>query len=156
MHDLVALMFDEPLTWLDPHGIRTLNETIRERAATGAAAVMRAFQAAVLALSRAAAVLSAAILVAMVGHILVEIVLKQHRYEDFQRFETAIRKVDEVVECYATGGGIDYLLKVVVPDIQGFDMVYKKLIQVVELFDVSSSFAMEELKYTTALPLDYA
>jgi len=40
-----------------------------------------------------------------------------------------------------------------VPDIQGFDTVYKKLIKIVELFDVSSSFAMEELKYTTALPL---
>jgi Lrp/AsnC family transcriptional regulator len=44
---------------------------------------------------------------------------------------------------------------VVVPDIAGFDFVYKKLIQVAELFDVSSSFAMEELKYTTALPLDH-
>ena len=49
--------------------------------------------------------------------ILVEIVLKQHRYEDFQRFESAIRKVDEMVECHATGGGIDYLLKVIAPDI---------------------------------------
>ena len=42
-----------------------------------------------------------------------------------------------------------------VPDIAGFDRVYKKLIQIVELFDVSSSFAMEEIKYTTALPLSY-
>lgn len=41
------------------------------------------------------------------------------------------------------------------PDIAGFDRIYKKLIQIAELFDVSSSFAMEEIKYTTALPLDY-
>ena len=61
----------------------------------------------------------------------------------------------EVMEFYRMSGDTDYLLKVVVPDIAGFDRVYKKLIQVVELFDVSSSFAMEEIKYTTALPLDY-
>jgi Lrp/AsnC family transcriptional regulator len=53
-------------------------------------------------------------------------------------------------------GEIDYLLKIVVPDIHGYDAVYKKLIKVAELSDVSSSFAMERLKYTTALPVDYA
>ncbi len=58
-----------------------------------------------------------------------------------------------VVEFYRTSGEIDYRLKVLVPDIHGFDVVYRKLIKVVALFDVSSSFAMEELKYTTAVPL---
>jgi Lrp/AsnC family transcriptional regulator len=53
-------------------------------------------------------------------------------------------------------GDIDYLLRVVVPDIAGYDKVYKKLIRDVELFDVSSSFAMEQMKYTTVFPLDYA
>ena len=53
-------------------------------------------------------------------------------------------------------GDIDYLLRVVVPDIAGYDAVYKKLIRDIELFDVSSSFAMEQMKYTTALPLEYA
>ena len=53
-------------------------------------------------------------------------------------------------------GDIDYLLRVVVPDIADYDSVYKRLIRDTELFDVSSSFAMEQLKYTTALPLDYA
>jgi len=60
--------------------------------------------------------------------ILVEIVLKQHRYEDFQRFETAIRKVDEIVECYATGGGIDYLLKVVAPSIDAYQRLIDRLL----------------------------
>jgi Lrp/AsnC family transcriptional regulator len=43
-----------------------------------------------------------------------------------------------------------------VPDIATYDTVYKRLIRTADLFDVSSSFAMEEIKYTTALPLDYA
>jgi Lrp/AsnC family transcriptional regulator len=53
-------------------------------------------------------------------------------------------------------GDVDYLLRVVVPDIAAYDQVYKQLIQQVPLSDVSSSFAMEELKYTTAVPLSYA
>jgi Lrp/AsnC family transcriptional regulator, regulator of ectoine-degradation genes len=60
--------------------------------------------------------------------ILVEIVLKQHRYEDFQRFETAIRTVDEIVECHATGGGIDYLLKVIAPDIDAYQRLIDRLL----------------------------
>jgi len=50
-------------------------------------------------------------------------------------------------------GDIDYLLRVVVPDIQGFDAVYKRLISIA---DLSSNFAMEKIKYTTKLPLNYA
>jgi Lrp/AsnC family transcriptional regulator len=52
-------------------------------------------------------------------------------------------------------GDIDYLLRVVVPDIAGYDAVYRRLIKSIELFDVSSSFAMEQMKFTTTLPLDY-
>ena len=63
-----------------------------------------------------------------VATILVEIVLKQHRYGDFQRFETAIRQVDEVVECYATGGGIDYLLKVAAPNIDSYQRLIDRLL----------------------------
>ncbi len=60
--------------------------------------------------------------------ILVEVVLKQHRYEDFQRFETAIRPIDEIVECYATGGGVDYFLKVVAPDIDAYQRLIDRLL----------------------------
>lgn len=48
------------------------------------------------------------------------------------------------------------MLRVVVPDIRAYDSVYKRLTQAVALSDVSSSFAMEEIKFTTALPLNYA
>jgi Lrp/AsnC family transcriptional regulator len=53
-------------------------------------------------------------------------------------------------------GESDYLLRVVVPDIPAFDSFYKKLVQTTDLADVSSNFAMEQIKYTTALPLQYA
>jgi len=61
-----------------------------------------------------------------------------------------------VIEFYRISGDIDYLLRVVVPDIQGFDAVYKHLISIADLADVSSNFAMEKIKYTTKLPLNYA
>jgi Lrp/AsnC family transcriptional regulator, regulator of ectoine-degradation genes len=60
--------------------------------------------------------------------ILVEMILKQHRYDDFQRFERAIRQVEEVVECYATGGGIDYLLKVIAPSIDAYQRLIDRLL----------------------------
>jgi Lrp/AsnC family transcriptional regulator len=53
-------------------------------------------------------------------------------------------------------GEIDYLMRVVVPDIAAYDAFYKKLISRIEITKVSSSFAMEQMKYTTALPLSFA
>lgn len=53
-------------------------------------------------------------------------------------------------------GDVDCLLRIVVPDIKRYDWVYKQLIKGSELFDVGSSFAMEQLKLTTELPLNYA
>ncbi len=80
----------------------------------------------------------------------------QHNYEWLERFAKAVADIDEVVEFYRMSGDIDYMLRIVVPDIAGYDAVYKRLIQTADLSDVSSSFAMERIKYTTALPLDYA
>ena len=50
-------------------------------------------------------------------------------------------------------GEVDYLMRVVVPDLAAYDSFYLRLIREVNLYDVSSSFAMERIKYTTALPL---
>ncbi len=80
----------------------------------------------------------------------------QHSLQWLQAFDTAVSEMPEVVELYRMSGEIDYLLRVVVPDIDAYDRFYKKLIARIELSDVSSSFAMEQIKYTTALPLDYA
>jgi Lrp/AsnC family transcriptional regulator len=80
----------------------------------------------------------------------------QHTATWLEKFAKSVRDIPEVVEFYRMSGEMDYLLRVVVPDIRGYDAVYKRLIRAVELYDVTSSFAMEEIKYTTALPLDYA
>ena len=80
----------------------------------------------------------------------------QHSLDWLVEFATKVAAIDEVVEFYRMSGEVDYLLKVVAPDIAGYDAVYKRLIAAVEFSDVSSSFAMEEIKYTTALPLTYA
>ncbi|MRD46765.1 Lrp/AsnC family transcriptional regulator [Caenimonas koreensis] len=80
----------------------------------------------------------------------------QHSEAWVRKFVAAARDIPEIVEIYRMSGDVDYLLKIVVPDIPGYDSVYKRLIKAVDLQDVSSSFAMEVLKSTTALPLDYA
>lgn len=79
-----------------------------------------------------------------------------HTQEWFENFKACIQVMPEVVEFYRMSGEIDYLLRVVVPDIAAYDRVYKKLIANNHLCDISSSFAMEEIKFTTALPLNYA
>jgi Lrp/AsnC family transcriptional regulator, cysteine-sensing transcriptional activator len=80
----------------------------------------------------------------------------QHDLGWLEKFAAAVRDIPEVVEFYRMSGDIDYLMRVVVPDIAAYDALYKRLIQRVTLSDVSSSFAMEAIKYTTALPVTYA
>ena len=80
----------------------------------------------------------------------------QHTVNWLKKFAATVRDIPEILEIYRMSGEFDYLMRVVVPNIEGYDAVYKKLIQNVELFDVTSSFAMEQLKSTTALPVDYA
>lgn len=79
----------------------------------------------------------------------------QHSQAWLERFAKGVQEIPEVVEIYRMSGDVDYLLRVVVPDIASYDSVYKRLIRIGGLTDVSSSFAMEQLKYTTALPLHY-
>jgi len=88
--------------------------------------------------------------------VFVAIRTNRHSAEWLDQFRRALEGIPEVVEAYRMSGEIDYLLRVVVPDIAGYDAVYKRLIERIELADVTSSFSMEEMKHTTALPLDYA
>ena len=88
--------------------------------------------------------------------VFVNIKTSQHTQAWFDRFHATVESIPEVVEFYRMSGDIDYLLRIVVPDIAAYDGVYKRLIAGTQLFDVSSSFAMEQLKFTTALPLRYA
>lgn len=85
--------------------------------------------------------------------VFVSIKTSQHSREWFERFKRAVEEIPEVLEFYRMSGSVDYLLRVVVKDIDSYDAVYKRLIANMDLSDVSSSFAMEQLKFTTALPL---
>ncbi|HEY2751941.1 Lrp/AsnC family transcriptional regulator [Phenylobacterium sp.] len=77
----------------------------------------------------------------------------RHDEEWLSTFAKAAAALPEVVEFYRMSGETDYLLKVVVKDIAAYDAFYKRLIAAVPLQDVSSSFAMEQIKFTTALPI---
>ncbi|WP_210162787.1 Lrp/AsnC family transcriptional regulator [Kaistia adipata] len=87
--------------------------------------------------------------------VFVSITTSQHNEEWLKRFAEVIRDVPEVVEFYRMSGQVDYLLRVVVPDIEAYDLFYKRLISRIDIADVSSAFAMEQIKYATALPLNY-
>jgi Lrp/AsnC family transcriptional regulator len=73
----------------------------------------------------------------------------------FEKFVRAVREIPEVTEIHRMSGDVDYLIRIVVPDIDAYDVVYKRLIAAVDFQDVSASFALETLKCTTALPLTY-
>jgi Lrp/AsnC family transcriptional regulator len=88
--------------------------------------------------------------------VFVRVKTSQHNPDWLDRFATGVSAIEEVVEFYRLSGDIDYLLRIVVPDIAAYDAVYKRLIAVAELAEVSSNFAMETLKHTTVLPVGYA
>ena len=85
--------------------------------------------------------------------VFVSIKAAEHSEDWLQSFASAVSKLKEVVEFYRMTGDVDYLLKLRVKDIAAYDVVYKRLIKQVRLTDVSSAFAMEELKYTTCVPV---
>lgn len=87
--------------------------------------------------------------------VFVSIRTQHHSIDWLDRFSKAVEDIDEVVEFYRMSGDVDYLLRIVVPDIAAYDAVYKRVISAIELNDVTSSFAMECIKQTTALPLQY-
>jgi len=87
--------------------------------------------------------------------VFVAIRTNQHNAAWLERFAKAVIEFPEVMDCYRMSGEIDYLLRLVLPDIAAYDRFYKRLIERVELSDVTSMFAMEEIKSTTVLPLDF-
>lgn len=89
-------------------------------------------------------------------NVFVSIRTNQHSEEWANKFCRAAAQIPEVVEFYRMSGRVDYLMRIVVPNIAAYDEVYKRLIKTADLYDVTSSFAMETIKYTTALPLHYA
>jgi Lrp/AsnC family transcriptional regulator len=76
-----------------------------------------------------------------------------HSQEWLDRFAKIVGAMPEVLEFYRMAGDVDYMLRVVVTDIQGYDGFYKRLIAAIPLKNVTSRFAMEKIKSTTALPI---
>jgi Lrp/AsnC family transcriptional regulator len=76
-----------------------------------------------------------------------------HSNDWLKKFADVVSAMPEVMEFYRMAGDVDYMLRVVVADIAGYDTFYKKLIASVPLKNVTSRFAMERIKSTTALPI---
>ena len=86
--------------------------------------------------------------------VFVSITIPAHDEKWLNRFAAAVIALPEVQEFHRMSGSVDYLLKVVTTDIGGYDRFYKKLIKTAQLSGVSSAFSMEQIKFTTALPLE--
>lgn len=84
------------------------------------------------------------------------VMIKTSHHDDswLARFSEGVSLIPEVIEIHRMAGDIDYLLKIVATDMSDYDRIYRRLITVVELFDVSASFSMERIKSSTELPLD--
>ena len=85
--------------------------------------------------------------------VFVSIETGDHSNDWLARFADTVEAMPEVMEFYRMAGDVDYMLRVVVPDIAGYDAFYKKLIATVQLKNVTSRFAMEKIKLSTALPI---
>ncbi len=85
----------------------------------------------------------------------VQVRTKQHSMIWTKKFMKAVTEMDEVVELYRLSGTVDYIFKVLVPSIEKYNEFYKKLTDKIDFSEVTSSFSMEEIKYTSNLPLNY-
>jgi Lrp/AsnC family transcriptional regulator len=85
--------------------------------------------------------------------VFVSIETGDHSEDWLRRFAEVVAALPEVMEFYRMAGDVDYMLRVVVPDIPGYDAFYKRLIATVPLKNVTSRFAMEKIKSTTELPI---
>ncbi|WP_416796966.1 Lrp/AsnC family transcriptional regulator [Ciceribacter azotifigens] len=85
------------------------------------------------------------------------LVKTSHHSEDWtEAFRRAISDIPEVVEAHRLTGSYDYLLKIAVPRVEQYDVVYRRLVRRIELFDVSAFISMETLKAGEAVPVNYA
>ena len=78
-----------------------------------------------------------------------------HSRDWLERFAATVSAMPEVTEFYRMAGDVDYFLRVVVPDMRAYDLFYKRLIASAPLKNVTSRFAMERVKSTTSLPIDF-
>ncbi|MDF9823036.1 Lrp/AsnC family transcriptional regulator [Rhizobium leguminosarum] len=79
-----------------------------------------------------------------------------HSDEWTESFRRIISDIPEIVEAHRLTGNHDYILKIVLPRVEHYDVIYKGIVRKLELFDVSASISMEELKHGMAIPVGYA
>ncbi|WP_185984172.1 Lrp/AsnC family transcriptional regulator [Aureimonas mangrovi] len=80
----------------------------------------------------------------------------RHSGEWLEHFRKAVTAIPEIVEVHRLTGNVDYILKMVLPDVEHYDIVYKRLIGRLELFEMSAYISMETLKAGTEVPTSYA
>ncbi|MCY3840045.1 MAG: Lrp/AsnC family transcriptional regulator [Gammaproteobacteria bacterium] len=86
--------------------------------------------------------------------VFVNVNLRRHQENALNRFEEAVLDVPEIVECYTVSGETDFLLRVVVSDVGAYERLLKAtLVHLPEVGNLTSTFALRQVKYTTALPL---
>lgn len=79
----------------------------------------------------------------------------EHSIEWIERFHQVVLDLDEVVDVYRMSGEVDYLIRAFVPDIHAYDALYKKLISKLPASNITSMFAMQEIKSTSEVPLKF-
>jgi len=84
--------------------------------------------------------------------VFISIRTNQHNEKWSKQFKAVVEGIPGILEVYRMGGELDYLIKAVVKDMPDYDKLYQQLISA-DLFDVTSNFVMEEIKFTTRLPL---
>ena len=87
-------------------------------------------------------------------NVFVNVNLRRHQENALNRFEAAVQEIPEIVECYTVSGETDFLLRVVVADVTAYEHLLKAtLVHLPEVGNLTSTFALRQVKYTTALPL---
>lgn len=79
-----------------------------------------------------------------------------HADEWIERFKRVINDIPEIVEAHRLTGSYDYIVKLVLPSVEHYDVIYKQIVRRIELFDVSASISMERMKQGLELPTGYA
>ena len=87
-------------------------------------------------------------------NVFVNVSLKRHQDNALTRFEESVQDIPEIVECYTVSGETDFLLRVVVADVRAYEHLLKEtLVHLPEVSNLTSTFALRQVKYTTALPI---
>jgi Lrp/AsnC family transcriptional regulator len=129
-------------------------DAIAERAGLSAAACWRRIkklEADGVVVGRVALLSAPALGLPLTGFVSIRVTKHSQAWAD--RFAETVKALDHVVEFHRMTGDIDYLLKIVAPDLTGYDALYRRLIKIPGLKDVSASFSMDRIKETTELPL---